>query len=102
MSVKCRFRAKTHFKSVWEMFPGVKMIQEKYIYKYSHREACRSWWLFRIIVCYSIVWKVMLAFTRARAVMDDDGMSCGSKLTFSEARRTYPLTGDLRKYLTVV
>ena len=36
MAVKWRFWAKTHFKSVWEMFPGVKMIQDQYIYKDSH------------------------------------------------------------------
>ena len=51
---------------------------------------------------YPIVWKVILAFTRARAVMEEDGMSCGSNRLLKLSRRMHPVLGDCRMYFKTV
>ena len=53
-------------------------------------------------VCYSIVWKVREALTRARAVMADIGISFGANEGLKLARQTMPGVSDLRMYLTAV
>ena len=51
---------------------------------------------------YSMVWKVREALTRARAVMDDIGMSLGAKAGLKETRRTFSGSSAFWMYFTAV
>ena len=71
MAVKWRFLDKSEYESVWEMFSRLIWIQ---IHIDGHL-VTHDQVAILFLPAYSIVWKVMLAFTRAMAVMDAAGMS---------------------------